>query len=184
MQHTRTRALLLASVVALLALFALALTVPAATTSVHAQAGPPLLQQIREDRAKTWRWQRVMGRPRTKVRPRERRDRSPAYLLRLRDSWNARAVRARKRGHRPPHLQAWRCIHRYEGAWNDPNAPYYGGLQMDLSFQRTYGRRLLRSKGTADHWTPLEQMWVAEKAHRAGRGFHPWPTTARLCGLS
>jgi hypothetical protein len=180
---TRTRALLLASVVALFALLTLALTVPAATTSVRAQAGAPLLQQIREDRAKTWRWQRVMGRPRTKVRPRERRDRSPAYLLRLRDRWNARAARDRKRAHRPPHLRAWRCIHRYEGAWNDPNAPYYGGLQMDLSFQRTYGRRLLRSKGTADRWTPLEQMWVAEQAHRAGRGFYPWPTTARLCGL-
>jgi hypothetical protein len=54
---------------------------------------------------------------------------------------------------------------------------------MDLSFQRTYGPYLLRKKGTADRWTPLEQMWVAEKAHRAGRGFYPWPTTARLCGL-
>jgi hypothetical protein len=183
LQLTRTRVLLLASVVALSALFALALTVSAATTSVRAQAGPSLLQQIQEDRAKTWRWQRVMGRPRTKVRPRERRDRSPAYLLRLRDRWRAHAVRVRKRAHRPAHLRAWRCIHRYEGAWNDPNAPYYGGLQMDLTFQRTYGRRLLRRKGTADRWTPLEQMWVAEKAHRAGRGFYPWPTTARLCGL-
>jgi hypothetical protein len=177
---TCTRAPLLASV---FALFALALAVPAATTSIHAQAGMSLPQQIREERGKTWHWQRVMGRPLTKVRPRERTDRSPAYVLRLRDRWKARAARARKRAHRPPHLRAWRCIHRYEGLWNDPNAPYYGGLQMDLSFQRTYGRRLLRAKGTADRWTPLEQMWVAEKALRAGRGFHPWPTTARLCGL-
>ena len=72
---------------------------------------------------------------------------------------------------------------RHEGAWNDPNAPYYGGLQMDLSFQRTYGPRLLRRKGTADHWTPVEQMWVAERAHRSGRGYYPWPNTARYCGL-
>ena len=42
------------------------------------------------------------------------------------------------------------------------------GLQMDLGFQRTYGRELLRRKGTANHWTPLEQMWVAERAHRSG----------------
>ena len=42
-------------------------------------------------------------------------------------------------------------IHRFEGAWNDPNPPYYGGLQMDLGFQRTYGRGLLARKGTADH---------------------------------
>jgi hypothetical protein len=177
---TRTRALLLASVLALLGL---ALTAPVATTSIHAHGGTPLLQQIREHRGQTWRWQRVMAMPLTKIRPRERTDGSPAYVLRLRDRWKARAVRARKRAHRPPHLRAWRCIHRYEGPWNDPNAPYYGGLQMDLSFQRTYGRRLLRAKGTADRWTPLEQMWVAEKAFRVGRGFYPWPTTARRCGL-
>lgn len=179
MYLTRTRALLLASVFALVAL---AVAVPT-TASIRAQGGTPLVQQIREHRAKTWRWQRVMGKPLTRVRQRERSDRSPVYLLRLRDRWKARAVRARKRARRPPHLQEWRCIHRYEGPWDDPNAPYYGGLQMDLSFQRTYGRRLLRTKGTADHWTPLEQMWVGEKALRAGRGFYPWPTAARRCGL-
>jgi hypothetical protein len=26
-------------------------------------------------------------------------------------------------------------------------------------------------------------MWVAERAHRSGRGFYPWPNTARHCGL-
>jgi hypothetical protein len=60
---------------------------------------------------------------------------------------------------------------------------YYGGLQMDLSFQRLYGGHLLRRKGTADKWTRLEQMWVAERALRSGRGFFPWPNTARACGL-
>jgi hypothetical protein len=83
----------------------------------------------------------------------------------------------------PPHRRQWLCIHRYEGAWTDPNPPYFGGLQMDYSFMATYGRHLLRTKGTANHWTPLEQMWVAERAHRAGRGFYPWPNTARYCGL-
>lgn len=83
----------------------------------------------------------------------------------------------------PPHYSAWLCIHSYEGAWNDPGAPFYGGLQMDWGFMRTYGGHLLRTKGTADHWTPLEQMWVAERAHRSGRGFYPWPNTARYCGL-
>jgi hypothetical protein len=84
---------------------------------------------------------------------------------------------------RPPHYAQWMCIHKGEGAWNDPNAPYYGGLQMDMSFQRAYGWDLLMRKGTADNWTPLEQMWVAEKAYASGRGFYPWPTTARRCGL-
>ena len=54
---------------------------------------------------------------------------------------------------------------------------------MDLGFQRAYGQYLLHNKGTADHWTPVEQMWVAERALRAGRGFYPWPNTARYCGL-
>jgi len=83
----------------------------------------------------------------------------------------------------PPHKSAWDCIHRYEGSWTDPNPPYYGGLQMDWGFMSAYGGELLRRKGTADHWTPLEQMWVAENALRAGRGFYPWPNTARMCGL-
>lgn len=60
---------------------------------------------------------------------------------------------------------------------------YYGGLQMDISFQRAYGRELLRRKGTANNWTAAEQMWVAERAYRSGRGFYPWPNTARSCGL-
>jgi hypothetical protein len=54
---------------------------------------------------------------------------------------------------------------------------------MDIGFQRRYGGYLLRKKGTADNWTPLEQMWVAERALQAGRGFYPWPNTARYCGL-
>lgn len=83
----------------------------------------------------------------------------------------------------PPHLAAWACIHRYEGDWDDSGAPYYGGLQMDWGFMRAYGGELLARKGTADHWSPLEQMWVAERALRAGRGFYPWPNTARVCGL-
>src|SRR5262245_52076391 len=83
---------------------------------------------------------------------------------------------------RPPHYSAWLCIHRYEGSWTDRGAPYWGGLQMDYGFMRTYGGALLRRKGTADHWTPLEQMWVAERAWRT-RGFRPWPNTARYCGL-
>jgi len=53
---------------------------------------------------------------------------------------------------------------------------------MDYGFQAAYGGWLLRTKGTADHWTPLEQIWTAEKAVQS-RGFYPWPNTARSCGL-
>jgi len=131
----------------------------------------------------TWHWQGVMGVSPSPTRYGERRA-SPARLVYLRDGWKRRAVRTRRRAHNPPHEVAWLCIHRHEGAWTDPNAPYWGGLQMDLSFQRVYGRGLLRRKGTANRWTPLEQMWTAERAHRSGRGFSPWPNTASYCRLS
>jgi len=124
-----------------------------------------------------------MSRPRTAASGSARRSRDAEYrrwVLRL---WHKRALRARRQASNPPRERAWRCIQRHEGRWNDPNAPYYGGLQMDIHFQRLYGRDLLRRKGTADRWTPIEQMWVAERAYRSGRGFHPWPNTARACGL-
>jgi hypothetical protein len=81
-------------------------------------------------------------------------------------------------------LAAWTCIHRREGAWNDAGDPYWGGLQMDRSFMRAYGRDMLaRYRGRlADAWTPRDQMVVAERARRV-RGYHPWPNTARACGL-
>jgi hypothetical protein len=75
------------------------------------------------------------------------------------------------------------CIHMFEGAWNDPSAPYWGGVQMDLSFQRTYGRVFLKALGTADHWPAFIQVAVAMSAYYSGRGYYPWPNTARYCGL-
>ena len=137
-------------------------------------------------------WLKLVARKLSKLtkhpRPTARRTRGDfdsllRYRLWLRDAWRIRAERARFRAHHPPHLAEWRCIHRGEGSWTDPNSPYYGGLQMDIAFQRAYGRGLLRHKGTANHWAPYEQMWVAERALKAGRGFHPWPLTALRCGL-
>jgi len=82
------------------------------------------------------------------------------------------------------YLSAWLCIHSGEGAWNaNTGNGYYGGLQMDYGFMQTYGGELLRTKGTANNWTPYEQMKVAERAVDSGRGFYPWPITARRCGL-
>jgi hypothetical protein len=129
-------------------------------------------------RHQVWHWQRVMGRPVTLTL------RNPPVALADRvPVWQRVAKRTWAHARRPPHAAAWRCIQRFEGSWNDTGAPYYGGLQMDLSFQQRYGAYLFRKKGTADRWTPLEQMWVAERAVRAGRGFYPWPNTARYCGL-
>ena len=141
-----------------------------------------LVRQIERFRATTWHWQRLMSRPLTAGSASYRHHRSLRYRRWVRDLWRGRALRARHRAHNPPYKSMWLCIHRYEASWRDGGAPYYGGLQMDISFQLHYGRRLYRLKGTAEHWTPLEQIWVAEKARRSGRGFSPWPNAARLCG--
>ena len=109
-------------------------------------------------------------------------ERSVARLRRLANAWRHREHAVWWRANHPPKLNAWMCIHQFEGSWTDSGSPYWGGLQMDLSFQATYGGWLLRHKGTADHWSPLEQIWVAVRASRS-RGFSPWPNTARYCGM-
>ncbi|HET7648740.1 MAG TPA: hypothetical protein VFK17_09220 [Gaiellaceae bacterium] len=85
----------------------------------------------------------------------------------------------------PAFLQdAFLCIHRYEGAWNaNTGNGYYGGLQMDVGFQSRYGAEYLRRWGTADNWPTWAQLHAAVRAYRSGRGFYPWPNTARVCGL-
>lgn len=141
-----------------------------------------LLDQINRHRDETWRWQKVMQRPRTAYSASAKAFRSVAYRRWVVNLWRRRAVRAKQHALNPPHKTQWLCIHRHEASWSDPDAPFYGGLQMNHEFQATFGRALLRVKGTADHWTPLEQMWVAERAFKR-RGFWPWPNTARYCGL-
>jgi hypothetical protein len=79
--------------------------------------------------------------------------------------------------------RAFLCIHTFEGSWTDAGGPYWGGLQFDAGFMSTYGGAFLRAWGTADHWPAFVQVAVAENAYLSGRGFLPWPTTARLCGL-
>ncbi|HXV35037.1 MAG TPA: hypothetical protein VD769_13595 [Gaiellaceae bacterium] len=142
-----------------------------------------LAESVSRYRATTWHWQRVVGKRRSPTRYMERKTTDLGHLTAIRDMWKRRATRTRARGQRPPHRAAWLCIKRYEGHWKDPHAPYWGGLQMSMQFQRAFGRYLLRKKGTANRWKPAEQMWTAEKALRAGLGFHPWPNTARRCGL-
>jgi hypothetical protein len=139
-------------------------------------------RHIRRYRADTRHWLTVMrGRPPAGV-SRSLAAHSLGQLHRIERRWQHRAHRAWQRATHPPALRGWLCIHRYEGSWVDSGGPYWGGLQMDLSFQRSYGGWLLSHKGTADHWSPLEQIWVAVRASQS-RGFSPWPNTARDCGL-
>jgi hypothetical protein len=113
-----------------------------------------------------------------------------AGTLRL---WQARsaaaALQVARHGFAHPPIpaflhDAFLCIHRYEGAWNSHTGNgYYGGLQMDVSFQSRYGGDFVDRWGTADNWPAWAQLTAAVRAYRSGRGFWPWPNTARACGL-
>ena len=183
MKHLFVRVLVLAG--ALCVGLAAAAGPTAATASSTRMAQ---IEAIDELRIETWRWQSLMRKPRTPTLFSERRTSDAAYLRWVRSLWQRRAARAERQAAHPPRKSAWLCIHRYERdpaqGWRTRTGNgYYGGLQMDITFQRTYGPELLRRKGTANRWTPVEQMWVAERAYRSGRGFYPWPNTARYCGL-
>jgi hypothetical protein len=159
------------------------------TSTTAAQTGPSRWElrtaavwrrHIRRFRTDTQHWLTVMrGRPTTVSG--SPATRSLPRLRQLVRHWRHRAHSAWWHATHPPNLRAWTCIHNYEGSWADSGGPYWGGLQMDLSFQQTYGGWLLHHKGTADHWSRLEQIWVAVRAART-RGFSPWPNTARYCG--
>jgi len=76
------------------------------------------------------------------------------------------------------------CIHRGEGSWSSNTGNgYQGGLQMDDSFQWSYGRTLVQRYGGAHEWPIAAQLAVGVVAFYSGRGFYPWPNTARACGL-
>ena len=131
---------------------------------------------VRRLRHSAWRWQAVMGVPRA-------RSKAPLRSARALRYWRRQARRAGRLAAHPPHKSGWLCIHRFEGGWADGGDPYWGGLQMDRGFMRAYAPAVLLRRGWANRWSPLEQMWVAERAHRSGRGYTPWPNTARSCGL-
>lgn len=79
---------------------------------------------------------------------------------------------------------AFQCIHRFEGSWSSNTGNgYYGGLQMDLAFQGLYGAEYVNRWGTADNWPVWAQLRAAARGYQSGRGFTPWPNTARFCGL-
>jgi hypothetical protein len=114
---------------------------------------------------------------------------SPKASLRL---WQARSAQAAldvAEHARPAAIPAslrdgFLCIHRFEGAWSSNTGNgYYGGLQMDLAFQGLYGGDFLARWGTADNWPVWAQLEAAVRAYQSGRGFGPWPNTARACGL-
>lgn len=141
---------------------------PSSTPTVSPPPPPPppveeTVPRSEYERVRRKSWRRLMG-WRQAERQRERLKRA----MRLRVDFVAASLH---------------CIHGLEGSWRDPNAPYWGGLQMDFSFQQAYGAPLLRRYGTADRWPAEAQVAVGVVAYYSGRGFGPWPNTRRGCGL-
>jgi hypothetical protein len=85
---------------------------------------------------------------------------------------------------RAPVYAALACIHSYEGSWTaySPAGPYYGGYQMDPSFETTYGPDYVELWGDASSWPAAMQTAAAYKATRTV-GYTPWPSSAAACGL-
>jgi Transglycosylase-like domain len=163
---------------------------PTTTTATEPETdiGDFLLGEIAKARRETWRWERLMRLPLTQARRVAERSNDREHRLLILKGWKQKAAKRRRQAQHPPFKSAWLCIYRHERhprmGWRTLTGNgFYGGLQMDLAFQRIYGADLLRKKGTANRWTALEQIWVAVRAHRSGRGFYPWPNTARYCGL-
>jgi hypothetical protein len=115
----------------------------------------------------------------------ERHTTSVPYLVWIRDTWRRRSTAYRRALLRRRGVYAaLLCIHRYEGSWTaySPAGPYYGGLQMDVSFMANYGRRFLARFGDARHWRPSLQVATAYRAVRSV-GYSPWPVSRLACGV-
>src|SRR5262245_40188368 len=167
----------------LVALIAVIVWAVVATRAEAAREAPRLKAKSGKMSAATHTRQVVMG---VRATPTRYRYKHRLRLAKLRADyrwWQSKTATAWWQFTHPPHKTGWLCIHRYEGSWRDANDPYWGGLQMDRGFMRTYAPALLLRRGYANSWSPEEQMWVAERAHRSGRGYWPWPNTARFCGL-
>jgi hypothetical protein len=144
---------------------------------LHLAAKRVMRQRIEQYRSTVEHWRLVAG-----IRPAVRTLASSVNLEEQFAWWRHAQRSVLANASHPPYESQLMCIHGGEGSWTDTGAPFWGGLQMDYGFMATYGAYLLHTKGTADHWTPLEQMWIAAKAVPS-RGFHPWPNTGRACGL-
>jgi hypothetical protein len=161
---------------------------PTTVPEPEVDIGDYLLAEIAKVRRETWRWERLMRVRLTSARRVAERSNDREHRLLILKGWKQLAAKRRRQAQHPPFRSAWLCIYRHErhprmGWRSQTGNGFYGGLQMDMAFQRKYGADLVRRKGTANRWTALEQIWVAVCAPRSDRGFSPLPNTTRSCGL-
>lgn len=145
-----------------------------------------MLHRIHHQVRTLHRYQAALGTCCRRYHWRAERTRSRAFRRWILSSWRDHVRHAEHSWQASPVRANLLCIHGGEGAWNaiSHSVPtYYGGLQMDRTFQAAYGAEFyLGGRVTADHWTPLEQLTAGARAVRV-RGYTPWPNTGRACGL-
>ncbi len=157
---------------------------PAATATSSGSTVSTLRAQIRHSRHSAVvraRWLGIL----LHTSHAEQHTTSISYLIWIRNTWRHRsAVYWRVLSRRAGVYRALLCIHRYEGSWTaySPAGPYYGGLQMDGSFEAHWGPRFLALFGDARHWPHGIQVAVGYRAVQA-LGYTPWPVTSQACGL-
>lgn len=106
------------------------------------------------------RWDRTHPAARARHRALEREREEREFAQRRADMWNT--VASCESG----------------GNWGiSTGNGYYGGLQMDVTFQRSHGGEFYARWGTANNWPAWAQMAAANDAYET-RGLAPWP----VCG--
>ena len=141
-----------------------------------------VVRKIKRYQRATWRWQRLMGVPRTPNRRRYLKIRDREYRVQSSTSGDGEQP-GRSAGRTTLHTKVRGAASSATRGLGAIHTTRTGEAQMDRTFMRQYAPRHLLRRGWANTWTPIEQMWVAERAIRAGRGFYPWPHTGRMCGL-
>jgi hypothetical protein len=171
------------------------------TTETTTTAAPVYLTRA-QLAARRWpliSWTRAVRHVRCRLAPvtyRPARTVDPEYRARHLRGWRARIGREQEKANLCPpawFVNAILCIKSHEGDWEDGGDPYWGGIQGDRPFLSTYGpdywrrhgspRGSVGANGWTNHWSHAEQIQTAWRAYKSGRGFHPWPNTARMCGL-
>lgn len=119
-------------------------------------------------------------------------------------AWRDDKVRWAKGKHHRAQERSSLCVYSLASAWADTSAArcvsskeggiasntgngYYGKWQADTSFASTYNPEASRRWGPYAYyhggaWPERDQDLMAYRGWKA-RGWYPWPTTARMCGL-
>lgn len=122
--------------------------------------------------------------------------RIPASRVRaIRSTWISRLadIRSRNRprqecwrSHQWAESRAGRCVSSLEGGLrsvSQPSGTYHGKWQSNRAFEEAYGREFVRRGwGRASNWPEWAQDLMGWRGW-SSRGWHPWPNTARRCGL-